>query len=130
MPQGTAVPAKGLLEALGDLAATLVAIVRTRLELLSSDLEEDRDHLLSLTLTSLGAVFFLGVGVVLSALLLVVLFWDTHRILTLGLLAAAFLTLGLVAANQAKRLARTKPRLFASSLSELFKDRQHLVSHP
>ena len=130
MPQGTAVPAKGLLEALGDLAATLVAMAHTRLDLLSTDLEEDREHLLSLTITSLGAVFFLGIGVVLSALLLVVLFWETHRILILGLLAVAFLALGLAAAQRAKRLARTKPRLFASSLSELFKDRQQLVAHP
>lgn len=128
MPQATAVPARGLLEALGDLAATLVAMAHTRLDLLSTDLEEDRDHLLTLTVTSLGAVFFLGIGVVLCALLLVVLFWETHRILILGLLAAAFLGLGLAAANRAKRLARTKPRLFASSLSELFKDREHLVS--
>ncbi len=128
MPQGTATPAKGLLETLGDLAATLVAMAHTRLDLLSTDLEEDRDHLLSLTLTSLAAIFFLGIGVVFSALLLVVLFWDTHRILILGLLAVAFLALGLAAGQRAKRLARTKPRLFASSLSELFKDRQQLVS--
>jgi uncharacterized membrane protein YqjE len=128
MLQGTAVPAKGLLEALGDLAATLVAMAHTRLDLLSTDLEEDRDHLLTLTITSLLAMFFLGIGVVLSALLLVVLFWDTHRILILGLLAMVFLGLGLAAANRAKRLARAKPRLFASSLSELLKDRQELVS--
>ena len=128
MLQGTVLPAKGLLEALGDLAATLVAMAHTRLDLLSTDLEEDRDHLLSLTVRSLLAVFFLGIGVVLSALLVVVVFWDTHRILVLGLLAAAFLGLGFTAAQQARRLARTKPRLFASSLSELFKDRQQLVS--
>ncbi len=129
MSRGTIVPAKGLLEALGDLAATLVAMVHLRLELLSTDLEEDWGRLLSLILTSLGAVFFLGIGVVLSALLLVVLFWETHRILTLSLLAAAFLAIGLGAVIQAKRLARTRPRLFASSLSELLKDRQQLVSH-
>ena len=129
MLQGTAVPARGLLESLGDLAATLVAMARTRLHLLSTDLEEDRGHLLTLTVTSLGAVFFLGIGVVLSALLLVVVFWDTHRILILGLLAAVFLAAGLAAALRARRLARTKPRLFASSLSELLKDWQGLVSH-
>jgi uncharacterized membrane protein YqjE len=128
MPQGTAAPPRSLLGSLGDLAATLVAMAHTRLDLLSTDLEEDRQHLLSLTITSLGAIFFLGIGVVLSALLLVMLFWDTHRILILGALAVAFLAAGVAAARQAKRLARTKPRLFASSLSELFKDRQQLVS--
>jgi len=128
MPQGTTVEARGLLETLGDMASTVVAMAHTRLVLLSTDLEEDRDHLLSLTVTSLTAVFFLGMAVVLASLLLVVLFWDTHRILILALLMGAFLGAGIWAVQRAKKLARTKPRLFASSLSELFKDKEHLVS--
>ncbi|MEO8500097.1 MAG: phage holin family protein [Vicinamibacteria bacterium] len=126
--EGMSAEPRGLLQTLGDLAATLVAMAHTRLDLLSNDLEEDREHLLSLTITALGALFLLGVGVVLSALLLVVLFWDAHRILVLGLLAVAFLAAGVLAAVRVARLARTKPRLFASSLSELFKDRQQLES--
>jgi uncharacterized membrane protein YqjE len=110
------------------MAATLVAMAHTRLDLLSTDLEEDRDHLLALTITSLGAVFCLGVGVVLSALFIVVVFWETHRLLLLGLLAGLFLAGGAAAASRARRLARTKPRLFASSLSELLKDGRELVS--
>src|SRR5688572_12648715 len=46
MSQGTPVEPRGLLAALGDLAATLVAMAHTRLDLLATDLEEDRDHLL------------------------------------------------------------------------------------
>jgi uncharacterized membrane protein YqjE len=129
MSKADAGEARGLLETLGDLAATLVATAYTRLDLLSTDLEEDRDHLLSFTLVSLGAVFFLGIAAVLAALLLVMLFWDTHRILVLGLLTGVFLASGLLAADRATRMARTKPRLFASSLSELFKDRKQLASH-
>ena len=128
--EGISAEPRGLLQTLGDLAATLVAMAHTRLDLLSTDLEEDREHLLSLTLTALGALFLVGVGVVLSAMLLVVLFWDAHRVLVLGLLALAFLATGLVAAARVLRLARTKPRLFTSSLAELFKDRQQLVSRP
>lgn len=37
---------KGLLESLTTLAATLVAIAHTRLDLLSTDIEEGREHLL------------------------------------------------------------------------------------
>jgi uncharacterized membrane protein YqjE len=128
MSQGTVVETRGLLETLGDLAATLVAMAHTRLDLLATDLEEDRDHLLSLAILSLGAFFSLGIGVVLLALLLVVLFWDTHRVLILVLLAGAFLSAGFWAAQRARQLARTKPRLFTSSLSELFKDQKQLVS--
>lgn len=121
---------KGLLNSLSTFAATLVAIVQTRLELLSADLEEDRAHYLSLLMLGLVALFCLGVGVVLAAILLVVVFWDTQRILVLGLLAGLFLTGGIGAGLFAMHKAKTRPKIFAASLLELFKDRQHLVSRP
>ena len=121
---------RGLLESLSTLAATLVAIVHTRLDLLSTDVEEGRAHVLSLLVLALAALFFIGVGVVLAAILLVVAFWDSHRLLALGSLAGFFLAAGVGAGAYALHKARTKPRLFAASLSELLKDRQQLVSRP
>lgn len=121
---------RGLLESLSTLAATLVAIVHTRLDLLSADVEEGRAHVLSLLVLALAALFFIGVGVVLAAILLVVAFWDSHRLLALGSLAGFFLAAGVGAWAYALHKARTKPRLFAASLSELLKDRQQLVSRP
>ncbi|MHB9100067.1 MAG: phage holin family protein [Sulfuricella sp.] len=119
---------KGLLDSLTTLAATLVAIAHTRLDLLSADLEEGREHLLSLLVLGLAALFCLGIGVVLATMLLVAAFWDTHRLLVLGSLAGFFLAAGMASWVFAMHKARTKPRLFAASLSELFKDRQQLVS--
>lgn len=118
---------RGLLDSLTVLAATLVAIARTRLELLSSDLEEDRERLLSLLVLTLIGLFCLGVGVVLATILLVVLFWDA-RLLVLGVLAGAFLAGGVSVGLLAMRKVKTKPRIFSASLSELSKDRQSLVS--
>ena len=120
---------KGLLDSLTTLAATLVAMAHTRLDLLSADLEEEREHLLSLLVLTLVALFCLGVGVVLVTILLVAAFWDTHRLLALGSLAGFFLAVGSAAWVFAMHKARTKPRVFAASLVELFKDRQQLVSN-
>lgn len=128
MTEKTSGGSKGLLESLATLAATLVAIAHTRLDLLSADLEEDREHLLSLLVLTLTALFCLGVGVVLATILLVVAFWDTHRILALSTLAGCFLAFGVAAWAFAMHKARTKPRIFAASLSEFLKDRQQLVS--
>ena len=128
MSEQASVGSKGLLESLTTLAATLVAIAHTRLDLLSTDLEEEREHVSSLLLLTLVALFCLGVGVVLVTILLVVAFWDTHRLLVLGSLAGSFLAIGVAAWGFAIHKARTKPRLFAASLSELMKDRQQLVS--
>jgi uncharacterized membrane protein YqjE len=116
----------GLLNSLTVLASSLVSIAHTRLELLSTDLEEDREHLLSLVIMSLAALFSLMVGVVLVAILLVVIFWDSHRLLALGSLAGFFLLVGLTTCGFAVRKVKTKPRLFLASLLELFKDSQKL----
>jgi|ERR1700690_250384 uncharacterized membrane protein YqjE len=128
MPEKTPGGGRGLLESLTTLAATLVAIAHTRLGLLSADLEEEREHVFSLLVFALAALFFLGVGVVLATILLVVAFWDTHRLLVLGALAGFFLAAGMAAWGFAMYKARTKPRLFAASLAELIKDRQQLGS--
>jgi len=130
MAENTPVVGKGLLESLSSFAATLVAIAHTRLDLLSTDLEEERERTFSLLALALAALFFLGVGMVLASILLVVVFWDTHRLLVLGLLAGLFLAIGLAAGWVLIHKARNKPRLFASSLSELYKDRQQLVTRP
>lgn len=123
-------PGKGLLESLTALAATLVAVAHTRLDLLSSDLEEERAYLMSLLGWAVIALSCLGIGVVLATILLVAVFWDTHRLLVLGSLAGFFLATAVATLLFALHKVRTKPRLFAASLSEFQKDRQHLVSRP
>lgn len=128
MHDKTAGDAKGLLASLTTLAATLVAMAHTRLDLLSSDLEEERAHWVSLLVLALSALFFLGIGVLLATLLLVVAFWDTHRLLVLGVLTGLFLAAGITAWRMVLHQARTKPRLFAASLAELSKDRKQLIS--
>ncbi len=117
----------GLVDSLTATAATMVAIVHTRLDLLSTDLEEEREHFVSLTLFALGAFFCLGVGVVLIASLLVFAVWDSHRLLALGALAATFLTAGAISILVALKKVKAKPRLFSASLAELRKDRQLLA---
>lgn len=126
-PPGTS---RGLLESLTTLAATAVAIAHTRLELLSTDLEEEREHFFALLVLALTALFCLGIGVLLVSLLLVVAFWDTYRLPVLALLALLYLAAGIAAWRIALHKTRAKPRFFAASMSELLKDRQQLASRP
>ncbi len=115
-----------LLESLKRLASTAVEIVRTRLELVSLDVEEAKLRFLSTLL--LGAVAFLclSLGVVMGAFWLVAAFWETHRTLVLGLLTGTFLGGGLLALAALSWRARKGPRLFAATLAELEKDREAL----
>lgn len=117
----------GLLESLKTLSASLVGIVKTRLELLSTDVAEEREHMISLLVVGLVALFCLGVGIVLLAILIAVAFWESHPFAALGGLTGIFLAAGTGVVWLAMHKARTRPRLFAASLAELSKDRQHLA---
>jgi uncharacterized membrane protein YqjE len=120
----------GLLNSLTTLAATLVAIAHTRLDLLSTDLEEEREHVFALLVSALVALFCIGVGLLLATILIVVAFWDSYRLVALATLCGLFLAVGVASWLLALRKMRNKPRMFAASLSELQKDRQQLVSRP
>jgi uncharacterized membrane protein YqjE len=128
MPEQTHAAGKGLFESLAVLATTLVAVLHTRLELLSNDLEEDREHLFLLIIFALVALFCMLVSMVLATILLVTAFWDTHRLLVLALSTGFFLATGVAAFWFTMHKASTKPRVFSGSLSELVKDRQQLDS--
>ncbi len=123
-----AIENKGLLESLSVFATTLVSIAHTRLELLSTDLEEDRAHLILLVVQYLIAAFFLMVGLVIAIILIVFVLWENHRMFALSLVAGFFLVMGLGIACYAIYKTKTKPRLFSASLSELVKDQQALDS--
>ena len=118
--------AGGVLDKLAKFAADLVAIAHTRLALLSTDIEEEREHLLSLIRWTLISLFFMMLGLLLVAVLLIVLLWENYRLTAIAGLAGFFLAAGAITWYIAKRKAKLKPKLFWSSLMELEKDRQHL----
>jgi uncharacterized membrane protein YqjE len=117
----------GLMGSLKTLAATLVGIGCTRLELLSSEIEEQRVWLSSMLLWTLISLFCAAVGIVLVAILLVVVFWDTYLLLTLFILVFVFVLGAIISSQVALGKARAKPKLFSTSLVELSKDHEQLT---
>src|SRR5512143_778433 len=101
---------EGLFGSLKGLVASLVAIAHTRIELLSNDFEEERERLVSILVVMLVALFCLGIGVLLLTLLLVAIFWESHRLLVLGVLTGLFLVGGVITFEFALYKLRTKPR--------------------
>lgn len=120
--------AEGLLTSLKTMLLTLVDVAQTRLELLSADVAEERVRLTGILISAMVALFCLGVGVVLLTMFIVVVFWESHRLLTLGLLTAVFLASGFGLWTVAISKLRNKPRLFEASIGELAKDREQLSS--
>jgi uncharacterized membrane protein YqjE len=107
-------------------AGTLVEILQTRLELLAAEVEEEKLRLGGIMLYAAMAFFFLGFGLVLLAVFLTVLFWDTHRELVLAISTGIFLFIGLASTVAMVLRARSGSRLFAASLAELRRDREAL----
>lgn len=116
----------GLFGSLKILASTLIAIGQTRLELISTELEEERAWISSMLLWILLALFCAGLGAVMVTLLFVVALWDEHRLLALGIPALLFLLGAGLSWKVVLDKARAKPRLFSASLAELGKDREQL----
>ena len=112
----------GLLHSIKHLAGTLLAAARTRLEILATELEEERLRLEQMLLVGLAAAFSLGMGMVLAAASIVIYFWDTHRLITVGMLTAAFLCAAAACGAILRDKTRTRPKPFAATRAELAKD--------
>ena len=108
------------------IVATLVEIAQTRLQLAATELEEERLHLTRALVHTALAMFCLCMAIVMVSGFLVVWFWDTHRLLTIGLLAAAYSAAGLALLWRLQAGAQQRPALFAATLDELRKDAKAL----
>jgi len=113
----------GVAARLRSYAADAIGILQTRLELLATEVAEEKLRLGAFLGYAAVAFFFLGFGAVLLALLITVLLWDSHRLLALGVFTALFLAAGIAAALVAARISRQDARLFTASISELAQDR-------
>ena len=77
-----------------------------------------------------AALFFLGIGLVLGTLLVVLLLWDGPRVAVLAAATVLYLAVGAALAAAWRRKARAKPPLLASTLAELRRDRDALRDRP
>lgn len=118
----------GLFSSLRGFAATGVALVRTRLELLKIESQEEIGRVAGVLLWGMAAILLGVVGVAFLAVFVTVLLWDIHRVLALGVFSALFLAAAAVAIATALRLYRQGSRLFAASLAELRHDEDALKS--
>ena len=114
--------AEGLLGSLKSITALAVAIAHNRLNLLSTDLEIAREQTVSVLMMVLVALFCLCFGALLLALFVVVIFWDTHRLIALGSMTGLFMLTGVICLWRVIKALKAMPATFEASLAELAKD--------
>ncbi|MGA7178698.1 MAG: phage holin family protein [Thiobacillaceae bacterium] len=116
---------EGVFASLKNLAATLVATGRTRLELLGNEIALEKQRALRLLLLTQALIFCLGLGLLLVVTLIALLMWD-QRIAVVTVFAVLFLGLaGLLFAAVRRALHPPEP-VFAASLAELQEDLRQL----
>lgn len=116
----------GFFESLRSLLSVFIAILQTRLELLSTELAEERERLKEAILLAVVILFCASLGVLLLTIFVVAIFWDSHRFLVLGGFVLFYFGLALIAALILRKRALSRPRLFSATLSELHKDHERL----
>lgn len=111
----------GLFVAMKGMIATLIAIGKTRAELLVTELEEEKFRLMSLWSKAIGAAFLLAIGVIMAVFCVALAFWE-QRVLVFGLFAVIFIGGALFLIASLKSQAGRPSKLFRNSLSELDAD--------
>jgi uncharacterized membrane protein YqjE len=126
LPQEKERPVSGLFQSASNFAGTLLAILHTRLQLLTTELQEEVRQVGAILLWAFIAAFAAMMGLFLGALAVIFVFWDTHRIAASLAMIALFVLVAIGAGLMLARKLRDKPPLLDDTLAELAKDRDNL----
>ena len=121
---------EGLFTSLKTLAATLVAMGKTRLELLAAEIAAEKERVLRQLIVAQLFVFFLMLAIVFAAWWLVLLF-ETERVAIVAGFGLVFLAAAILCARWLVRSTRRTEPPLADTLAELEEDLARLksVSH-
>lgn len=117
---------RGFFDPVRRALGTVVSTLQTRLELVVTELEEERERFKKTMLLVFVTLFSLSLGLVLLTVFIAALLREDGWIYALGILAALYLGAGLVAAVMLRTQNRHRPKPLSATLSELVKDRDHL----
>ena len=120
----------GLFYSARTLLANVVALAHTRLDLLSTELQEEMARAAVILFAGLTSWFFAAMGIAFAALAVVIAAGDDHRLAAVVILALLFFTCCAAGALVMHRVAKGKSRVFDASLSELRKDYDLLKAQP
>lgn len=122
-------PASNLLRSGVRLFGSFLSIAQTRVDLLTTELQEEVQRAAKTLLAAFAALLAAILGLLLLGFAVVVYFWDTHRLGAVLGVAAVFLGGAAIAAWIARSQIRERPRLLDATRSELEQDVAELRRH-
>jgi uncharacterized membrane protein YqjE len=115
-----------LMDSAKRMLATVIALVSTRLELFTTEIEEEIQRAASILMWALVALFFGSLAVLMIAFTVIIIFWDTYRILAAVLVTSTFVLATVGFGLLARSRLKAKSRFMAASIEELKRDREAL----
>ncbi|HEU4655169.1 MAG TPA: phage holin family protein [Steroidobacteraceae bacterium] len=125
-----AASATGLFHSLSHFAGTLIGLLHTRLELLTTEVQEEIHRAAGLLMWAFVAAFAAMMALFLAALTVIFVFWDSHRVLAALSMVIVFVLIALGGALTLNARLKNKPRLLSGTLTELARDRDQLRAKP
>ena len=116
---------EGLFSALKNLLGTLLAIGKTRAELLVTEVEEEKLRLMSLWAKAFSVAWLFALGIVMAICCIALLFWE-QRVLVFGIAAGVFVFVGFLGFASLRRQLAQPSKMFRASLAELETDMAQL----
>ena len=129
MPDAGNAPRGGVSSPVRGLARTLLSFVETRARLAASELEEQALRLSEIAMWALAGLIAATIALLMLSIFVVLLFWDTHRVLAAGLVSGLWLAAAVTCALLVRAGIRARPRFLSATLAELAKDRSRF-GHP
>jgi len=114
----------GLIQSVQALLATVLGLARTRLELLSVEIQEVLARLVLIMIGAVAAILLAALALGLGAVALIMAVPPEHRVAVAAGLALAFLAAAAFIGWQVRREAKVRP--FAASLTEIERDAKAL----
>ena len=109
-------------EAVRRIGCTLLDMLQTRLELAAVEIEEESRRLLGYFVLALLALILFGLAMLLVALAVILVFWDSYRLeAAIGLAALFGVAAGMIGLKLRADFS-SRPRLLAATVGELNKD--------
>lgn len=109
-------------DAMKRMAADTLAILKTRAELLSLELEEEAIRFISYLVFALIALVCLSIALLLMVFFVVVLFWDTHRLAAISSLFVFFALAAAIIGLWIRNAIRQRGGFLSGTINELSKD--------
>jgi len=118
---------RSLRGAAARLGASLLGLVRTRLELASLELAEERDRVQQQLTLLLAAMAMFMFALLFIAGWVIAYYWDTHRLTAIAIVAVVFAGAGAALLALRSQAASVAPTPFAATIAEFERDRAMLA---